>query len=84
MFHGVRELSDQSLLNMMTYPSVKNRRNNYSSGDADEATTNIQTGEISQAKAVRKYGIRLQTLAQKYRNKIENVAENRTGSISVL
>ena len=84
MFHGVRELSDQSLLNMMTYPSVKNRRNNYSSGDADEATTNIQTGEISQAKAVREYGIRLQTLARKYRNKLENVADNRTGFLPVL
>ena len=74
MFHCVRALSDQSLPKMMSSPSVKKRRKNYSSGDVDEAITKIQTGEISQAKAVREYGILRRTLARKCKNKRENVA----------
>ena len=54
MFRGARALS-QSLLKMMSSPSVKKTRKNYSSSDVDKATTKIQTGEISQAKAVRAY-----------------------------
>ena len=69
MFHGERALSEQSLLKMISSPSVKKRKNNYSSGDVDEAITKIQTGEILQAKAVCKYGIPRQTLARKCKNK---------------
>ena len=61
MFHGLRTLSDQSLLKMMSSLSVKKRRNNYSSGDVDEAITKIQAGDILQAEAVREYDIPLQT-----------------------
>ena len=46
-------LSEQSLINMMSSPSMKNSRDDYSSGDVDEAITKIHTGEISQARAVR-------------------------------
>ena len=63
---------------------MKKRRKNYSSSDVDEAITKIQTGEISQAKAVCKYGIPRQTLVQKCRNKIENLTEKRPGSLPVL
>ena len=84
MFHGVRTLREQSLLKMMSSLYVKKRRNNYSSGDVDEAITNIQKGEISQAKSVRKYGIPRQMLAQKCKNKREIVAEKRPGSLPVL
>ena len=73
MFHGVRALSDQSLLKMMSSPSVKNKRKNYSSGDVDKSITNIQTGGISQAKSVCEYGIPRQTLAHKCKNKRDNV-----------
>ena len=65
-------------------PSVKKRRNNYSSGDVDEDIKKIQTGEISQDKAVHEYGITRQTLARKYRNKRYNVADKRPGYLPVL
>ena len=65
MFHGARTLSDQSLVNIMSYSLVKKRSNNYSSGVIDEAITNIQIGEISYAKSVFKYGILRQTLGKK-------------------
>ena len=68
MFHGARALSEQSLLKMMYFPSVRRNKKNYSYGDVDVAITKIQTGEISQAKAVREYGIPRRMLAQKYRN----------------
>ena len=55
--HGARVLSDQSLLNMMSFTSVKKRRKNYYFVYVEEAITEIQTGNISQAKPVRKYGI---------------------------
>ena len=84
MFNGARNLSDQSLTKMMSSPYVKNRRNNYSSSDVDKSITRIQTGEISQAKSIRKYGIPRQTLAQKCKNKRENVAEKSTGYFPVL
>ena len=84
MFHGPRALSDQSVLKMMSSPSVKNRRKNYSSGDVDEAITNIRTGEISRAKAVKEYGIHSQTLVPKCKNRRDNVAEKRPGSLPVL
>ena len=61
MIHGVHALNYQSLLNMMSSPSVKNMSKNYPSSDVDEAITNIQTGDISQAKAVREYGITRRT-----------------------
>ena len=47
-----RAPSDRSLLNMMSSPSAKNKRNNYSSSNVDEDTTNIETGEISHTKSV--------------------------------
>ena len=72
MFHGAHALI-QKLLKMVSYPSVKNSRNNYSSGDVDEAITKIQTGEISQTKAVREYGIPCRMIAHKCNNKRENV-----------
>ena len=84
MFHGVRALSDQSLINIMYSPSVKKRRDNYSSGDVDEAITKIQTGDISQEKAVHGYGIPRQMLAQKYNNKRDNVVYNKPVSLPVL
>ena len=63
---------------------MKNRSKNYSYGDIDEVITNIQTGEISQAKAVHKYGIPRQTLAHQCKNKIENVADKIPGSLPLL
>ena len=63
---------------------MKKRRNNYSSGDVDEDIKKIQTGEISQDKAVHEYGITRQTLARKYRNKRYNVADKRPGYLPVL
>ena len=41
----------QSLLKISS-PSVKKKNNNYSLGDVDKAITNIETGEILQAKYV--------------------------------
>ena len=84
MFHGAHALSYQSLLKMMSSPSVKNRIDNYFSSDVDETITDIQTGEISQAKAVCEYVISRQLLAQKCKNKIENVAEKRPGYLPVM
>ena len=56
---------DQSLFKMMSSPSVKKKRKNYSSGDLDEAITKIQTGDISQAKVVREYSIPVPNLGTK-------------------
>ena len=84
MLHGASALSDQSLLKMMSSPSMKKRRKNYSSDNADKAIKNIETGEISQAKAVREYGIPHRTLARKCKNKRENVAEKRPCTLPVL
>ena len=72
ILHGARALI-QSLHKMISYPSMEKRRKNDSSGDADKAITKIQTGEISQAKAVHKYGIPSWTIAWKCKNKRENV-----------
>ena len=72
LFHGTRALS-QSLLKIMYSTSVKNRRNNYSSGDVDEAITKIQT-----VKSVHKYGISRQTIVWKY------VEEKRPGYLTVM
>ena len=47
-------------------------------------TTKIQTGEISEAKDIRKCGIPRQSLAWKFKKKIDNVSENRLGPIPVL
>ena len=69
MFHGACALSYQSIIKMMFSPSVKKRRKNYYSGDFDEAITNIQTGDISQEKAVFEYGLPHQMLAQKCKKK---------------
>ena len=69
---------------MLFVPSVKKRRKNYSYGDVDEAITKIRTGEISQAKEVHEYGIPRRTLARKCRNKRENLAEKRLGSLPIL
>ena len=69
---------------MVSSPSVKNMRKNYSSGDVDKSVTEIQTGDISQAKAVLKYGIPRQMLAHKCKNRRNNVAEKRPGSCPVL
>ena len=68
------EPSDQSLL----------KRGGYSSSDIDEYITNIQTKEISQAKAVCDYGIPHWTLEIKCNKKIENVAYKRPGLTPVL
>ena len=76
--------SDQSLLKMMSSPYTKKKRNNYSSGGADGSITKIQIGEISQAKAVRKYGIPIRSLAWKCKSKRENMTENSPGPIPVL
>ena len=84
MFHCACALIDQSLLKMMYSSSIKNRRNNYSSDDVDKAITKIQTGDVSQAKVVCKYGIQRRTLAGKCKNKVENVAENIPGSLTVM
>ena len=83
MFHCAHALI-QSLLNLMFSLSVKRRSNNYSSGDIDKDTTKIQTGDISQLKAVREYVIPGWTLARKCNNKIENVSEKRPVSLSML
>ena len=64
-----RTTSDQSIISMMSYPSAKNKRKNYSYSDIDEAIKKIDTGDISQAKAVHGYGIMYQTLERKCRNK---------------
>ena len=69
---------------MMSYTPVKNSRNGYYSSDIDGAITKIQTGEISKAKALCKYGIPRQTLAGKCKNKRENVAEKSPVSLPVL
>ena len=53
--------------------------NDYSLGDVDESTTNIETEEISQVKTVREYEISWQTLERKCKKKIENVSEKRPG-----
>ena len=84
MFHGAWSLSYLSLLKMISSPSVRKRKKNYSLGDIDEAITNIQTGDISQEKAVCEYGIPRRTLARKCKNKIENVADKRPGSLPVM
>ena len=84
MLHGASALIDQSLLKMMSSPSVKKRRKNYSSFDVDKSITRIKTGEISHAKAVCKYVILRQTLARKFRNKRENVSEKSPGSLPVM
>ena len=83
MFHGVRALS-QPLLKMMPSPSVKNRRKNHSYGDVDIAITKIQTGEITQAKAVHKYLILRRILERKCKNKRDNVEEKRPGSFPMM
>ena len=83
MFHGACTLS-QTLLEMISSPSVKKRRENNSYGDAYKAITKIETGEISHMKEVRGHGILRQTMAQKCKNKRENVAEKRPGSLPVL
>ena len=57
---------------------MKKRRNNYSSGDVDEAITKIQTGGIPQEKSVHKYGISRQTIVRKY------VEEKRPGYLTVM
>ena len=59
-------------------------RNILSSGDVDEATTKIKTGEISQAKEVLKYGIPRRMLASTCKNKRDNVAYKRPGPINFL
>ena len=82
MFH-VHALS-QTLLKMVSSPSVKKRRKNCSSVEVDESITNIQTGYISQVKAVCEYGITRQTLLLKCENKRENEPEKRPGSLPVL
>ena len=84
MFHGEYEMSDQSLLKMVSSPYMEKRRNNYSSDDFDEAITNIKTGEISQAKEVLKYGIPRRMLASTCKNKRDNVAYKRPGPITFL
>ena len=81
MFHGARVMIYQSLLNIMSYPSVKKRSKNHSSGDVDKSIKKIQTGKISQAKAVYEYGIPCQTLARKCKKKRDNVAEKSPGSL---
>ena len=60
------------------------KRKNYSSSDVDEDITKIQTGEISQAKDVCKYGILCQTLVRTFKNKTEKVSDNRTGPTPVV
>ena len=44
----------------------------------------MQTGEITQVKVGRKYGMPCRVLARKCKNKIENMAEKRPGSLPVL
>ena len=61
----------------MYSPSVKKRRNKYSSVDIEKSITKIQKWEISQAKLVCEFGITRQTLARKCNNKIENAVEKR-------
>ena len=84
MFHGARVMIYQSLLNIMSYPSVKKRSKNHSSGDVDKSIKKIQTGKISQAEAVREYSIPRRTLGRKCNNKRENLAEKRPGYLPVL
>ena len=84
MFHGACALSDHSLVKMISSLSVKNKRKNYSSGDVDKSITKIETGDISQARAVRKYGITHQKLAWKCNKNIENVEEKRPGYLTVI
>ena len=84
LIYMARAPSDQSLLTMMSSPSAKNKRNNYSSGDVEEAIRNIETVEISQVKAIREYGIPRQTLERKCKEKRENVADKRTVPTPVL
>ena len=69
---------------MVSYPSVKKRMHNSSSGDFVKSITKIQTREISQAKAFFKYGTPRQTLAQKCNEKIDNVEDIRPGPFPVL
>ena len=71
MFHVAHALSDQSLLKTMSSPSMKKRKNYYSSSEAEISITKIQIGEISQAIAVREYGILRRTLVRKCKNKRE-------------
>ena len=82
-FHGAHAMS-HSLLKIISYPSVKKRRKNYSSADIDKAITNIQAGDITRTKAVCGYGIPRQTLARKCKNEKENVAEKMPCSLPVL
>ena len=84
MFHCTYTLSDPSLLNMMTCPSVKKRRRNYSSSHVSEYITNIQIGDNSQAKEVFKYSTPRQMLGRKCKNKRDNLAKKRPGPIHVL
>ena len=84
MFHGARALSDQSLLKMMSSPSVKNKRKDYSSSDVDETITKIQKWNISRSKKLCEYVIPWRTLAQKCRNKRDNLAKKSPGSLPVL
>ena len=74
LFHGAHTLIDQSLLKMMSSPSVKKKSKNYYSDDIGKDITEIQTEDISQAKSVHEYSIPLQILAWKFKNKRENVA----------
>ena len=69
----VRALSYRSLIKMMSYPSVKNKNKNYSSGDVYKAIKKIKTGEISQAKSIHKYGILQKTLAIKCKKERDNL-----------
>ena len=72
----VDALSDESLLKMISSPSTKNNKNNYSSVDVEKSIANIKTGDISQVKFVRKYRIPRRNLAIKC-NKKERVCHRR-------
>ena len=79
----VRSPSYQSVLNMLL-PSTKEKREDHSLGYIGEAITKIESGKMLQVKSVREYNITPQTLARKCKNKIDNMADKRSGPTPFL